>query len=143
MSLHLFKATKKDVKPIQEINKKCLVLGPISALTFKRGLVKDIDYHSAYIIKNKRTIVAVITVRHYPKGINAEIITLAVKNKYRNKGLGKWLVNFTKYVMQSKKYKKLKVGTDLRYNAIEFYKKMNFKLTDKDTWSAKLEYKIA
>ena len=125
MGLKLYKATLKDARAIGNLNRRLL-----GGYDEPDDIKKSIKGNNAYVIKDGNTVVAAITIDDFSYE-HPCIYTLAVKEKYQRRGLGSWLVNFSKRVWRPHS-DHIRVGSEDIYNAKKFYNKLGFMEFNRD-----------
>jgi len=142
----IIKAKKADLKEIARLMKTELAKPPFNERDKLESIIKSLKFYfklgKIYIAKEKNEIIGVIVFKkeQFWEGGVIIIEDLVIKNEFRGKGIGKNLLDYVKDSAKKEKIKSILFTTNRKSGAIEFYKKLGYKI-EKDKIYMRMDLK--
>ncbi len=138
------KAKRKELKDIGKLMLNEFSKPPFNEKASMKDVTKSLEFYfkkaEIYVAVevDKITGVLVFQTERWWEGPVVIIQDLAVKQEFQNKEIGKQLIQFLEKYSKNKKIKKINFETNRKSKAIDFYKKLGYKI-NKDRISMEKE----
>ncbi len=134
MSLKIRQATKKDFDEIGKLMKREFSKPPFNERDSISSVLKSLNFYYKigfiYIAEIDKLIVGIIVfkIEQYWEGHVIIIEDLAIKERYKEQGVGKELIKFVEKYGKKKRIKSILFTTHKESKAVKFYVKLGYKL---------------
>ncbi len=140
------KATKKDLREIGILMKKELSKPPFNEKTPIGNVLKSLNFYyntgQIYVTEEGSQIIGVIVfqIEQWWEGAVIILQDLVIKRGFQNQSIGKSLMKFIEGDSRKRNIKRIYFETNKKSSAINFYKKMGYKINkDRISMSKKLK----
>ncbi len=128
------KAKKEDLKEVGKIMKQEFAKPPFNETASNKEIIKSLEFYNKigkiYVAEIDKKIIGILVfkIEQYWKELVLIIEDLAVKQKFKKQNIGKKLMEFTEEYAKKNKIKSITFMTHSRSKAINFYKKLGYKI---------------
>ena len=128
------KAKKEDLQEVGKLMLEEFSKPPFNEKVLFNNVLKSLSFYFnigiIYILLEKNKIIGVVVfkIEQYWEGKVIIIEDLAVKEKYKRKGIGRLLINKVENYAKNNKIKYINFLTNKKSKSIKFYKKLGYKL---------------
>jgi len=128
------KAQTKNLREIGIIMKEVFSKPPFNEKSSLSSILKSLHFYykkdKIYFAQENKEIIGVVIfgIEEWWEDAVLIIQDLAVKNKYQNKGIGRYLMKFVEAYAREHKVKRIYFQTHKKSRGVYFYKKLGYKI---------------